>query len=94
MSKPLGDQSRLCGGGDCTLDMKGAAVMDGEHAFMPNGNERSMQWAALYSSPSPSPSTFLRFLGGSGKFKSFIEINQALIQFKLRVGHINLGGSK
>ena len=50
-----GDQSRLCGGGDCTLDLVGAAVMDGEHAFMPNGNERSMQWAALYSSPSPSP---------------------------------------
>ncbi len=54
----------LCGGGgDCTLDLKRAAVMDGEHAFMPNGNERSMQWAALYSSPSPSPAPLGLYVG-------------------------------
>ena len=26
-----GDQSMLCGAGDCSLDLKRAAVMDGEH---------------------------------------------------------------
>ena len=60
-----GDQSMLCGGGDCTLDLKRASVMDGEHAFMPNGNERSMQWAALYSSPSPSPAPTLGLYVGA-----------------------------
>eukprot|EP01046_Picozoa_sp_COSAG06_P029421 COSAG06_NODE_2727_length_6383_cov_3.025939_2_plen_579_part_00 len=52
----VGDQTNLCGGGDCTLDLKQTSVMDGEHALMPNGNERSMQWAALYSSPASEPS--------------------------------------
>jgi hypothetical protein len=46
----VGDQTNLCGGSDCTLDLWKSGVMDGEHAFMPNGNERSMQFAALYSS--------------------------------------------
>ena len=56
----VGDQSELCGGGDCTLsldslDINGASVRYRGLALMPNGNERAMQWAALYSSPSPSP---------------------------------------
>ena len=51
----VGDQSKLCGGGDCTLDLAKVGVMDGELELMPNGNERSMQFAALYSTPSPSP---------------------------------------
>ena len=52
----IGDQSALCGGGDCTLELAGTAVQQGEYSLMPNGNERSMQFAALYSR-TPSPST-------------------------------------
>ena len=37
--------------------------MDGEHALMPNGNERSMQWAALYSTSSPSSTPLGLYIG-------------------------------
>jgi hypothetical protein len=54
----VGDQSGMCGGGDCTLDsldIQGSALRYRGFAFMPNGNERAMQWAALYSTlPSPT----------------------------------------
>ena len=62
-----GDQSKLCGHGDCdtTLDLASTRVMDGEHTLMPNGNERSMQFAALYSvPPSPAPPLGLYLLRG------------------------------
>lgn len=48
----VGDLSQACGGGDCTLSMAKTSVMRGEHALMPNGNERSMQFMAAYSNRS------------------------------------------
>ena len=58
-------QSKLCGGGSCTLDLDNVGVMDGELELMPNGNERSMQFAALYAAPSPSPALPLGLVGTS-----------------------------
>jgi hypothetical protein len=45
----VGDLADECGAGNCGLDLWRFPIMDGELPLMPNGNERSMQWAALYS---------------------------------------------
>lgn len=44
-----GDLSNVCGGGDCTVSLAHNMVMEGEFGMMPNGNERAMQFMAVYS---------------------------------------------